>query len=87
MNKIALFKGRWNASLRDGWTIIILCIAVMLSVFMAWQLNGENAGHFRMGIVDYDNGEFSRSLFNQINEKSVKSASKTEVESLVGNRG
>ena len=69
MNKIALFKGRWNASLRDGWTIIILCIAVMLSVFMAWQLNGENAGHFRMGIVDYDNGEFSRSLFNQINEK------------------
>ncbi|MBQ8983743.1 MAG: ABC transporter permease [Lachnospiraceae bacterium] len=69
MNKAALFKGRLSASLRDIWTIIILFISILLSVWMAWQMADENAGHFRVGIVDHDHGEFVDSILDALDQE------------------
>ncbi|NLF80139.1 MAG: ABC transporter permease [Clostridia bacterium] len=66
MNGRALFCGRLRAILRDGWSLAILFLALAAALLAAWYAQEQNAGDFRVAVINNDRGELGGRLMEML---------------------
>lgn len=66
MNGRALFCGRLRAILRDGWSLAIILLALAAALLAAWYEQEQNAGDFRVAVINHDQGELGERLIGML---------------------